>query len=63
MLSTCCSGITIIISGTYYVLYLGMSSHQIQRGLLQDVHHPLQLGLFSEDEVIIYPQHILGNHL
>lgn len=38
-------------------------SHQIQSGLLQDVHHLLQLGVFSEDEIVVHPQHVLGGHL
>lgn len=38
-------------------------SHQIQSGLLQDVHHLLQLGVFGEDEIIVHPQHVLRGHL
>lgn len=39
------------------------ASHQIQSGLLQDVHHLLQLGVFGEDEIIVHPQHVLCGHL
>lgn len=42
---------------------MGDSSHQIQSGLLQDVHHLLQLGVFGEDEIIVHPQNVLRGHL
>lgn len=38
-------------------------SHQIQSGLLQDVHHLLQLGVLGEDEIVVHPQHVLRDHL
>lgn len=39
------------------------SSHQIQSGLLKDVHHLLQLGVFGEDEIIVHPHYVLRGHL
>lgn len=38
-------------------------SHQIQSGLLQDIHHLLQLGVFGEDEIVVHPEHVLRDHL